>query len=434
METKQIPSTVVGLVLLVAVTLPSWGQQPCLRWFEVSSAGSPGPRYGHAMAYDSDRRVTVLFGGTTVPNGVMADNETWEYNGRDWKIIPITGSKPGPRAWHDMAYDAARREIVLFGGKIPIANRDTWVFRSDGVTGTWTRRFPVDAPPSFLWDYCDGGLWGHKMVYDSAQRLVLLQGGATACDGHSSDYTHVYEDTWQWNGLNWDRHWNLAVGSRDDAALAFDSIRKVTVLFGGEGCSGSDDNPCKEHDLKAGTWEYSSGTWTQVPGSTPSLRVAHTMAFDTLRNKIVMFGGGPLSGDSTSDDTYEYTAGVGWTSLLDSGPPPRGYHGMVYDSHRGVMVVYGGINILTLGQVFDDTWELDVCTRPPEVVRWVDFAYTGAEELGTFAAPFNTLAEGITAIPAGGLLKIKAGTTSARPTIAKAMTLSSYGGPVIIGQ
>ncbi len=64
---------------------------------------------------------------------------------------------------------------------------------------------------------------------------------------------------------------------------------------------------------------------------------------------------------------------------------------------------------------------------------WVDFAYIGTE-LGTFMQPFNTLAEGVSAVPAGGHLRIKAGSTGDTSTITKAMTIHSYGGTVVIGQ
>jgi hypothetical protein len=154
------------------------------------------------------------------------------------------------------------------------------------------------------------------------------------------------------------------------------------------------------------------------------------MAYDSRRKKVVMFGGSGSPG--VDDDTDEYTAGVGWTSLLDSGPPGRVDHSMVYDSRRGVMVIYGGWSNPNQAS-YGDTWELDVCTRPPENVRWVDFPYTG-QELGTFTAPFNTLAEGMASVSTGGALKIKAGTSAERPTLSKPMTISAYGGLVTIGR
>lgn len=66
-------------------------------------------------------------------------------------------------------------------------------------------------------------------------------------------------------------------------------------------------------------------------------------------------------------------------------------------------------------------------------VIWVDFAYTGTES-GTFVQPYNTLMEGVNAIDAGGTLRIKAGSSVATATIAKAMRIEAYGGSVTVGQ
>jgi hypothetical protein len=76
------------------------------------------------------------------------------------------------------------------------------------------------------------------------------------------------------------------------------------------------------------------------------------------------------------------------------------------------------------------------CPPPLDVychATWVDFAYSGSEN-GTFQKPYNTVAEGVSAVPAGGALIIKAGSSSETPTISKGMTIRSYGGAVSIGQ
>jgi hypothetical protein len=65
--------------------------------------------------------------------------------------------------------------------------------------------------------------------------------------------------------------------------------------------------------------------------------------------------------------------------------------------------------------------------------RWVDFAYGGFES-GSFANPFNTLAEGLNAVPHGGMLNIKPGSSSETATISKRMTIRAVGGPVTLGQ
>jgi hypothetical protein len=70
-------------------------------------------------------------------------------------------------------------------------------------------------------------------------------------------------------------------------------------------------------------------------------------------------------------------------------------------------------------------------TRPPSPV-WVDFNFTGTAA-GTYAAPFKTLAAGVSAVSGGGTIVIKAGNSGEAMTITKAMNLTSFGGNANIG-
>ena len=68
---------------------------------------------------------------------------------------------------------------------------------------------------------------------------------------------------------------------------------------------------------------------------------------------------------------------------------------------------------------------------------WVDFAYPGLPffpEVGSFDAPYNTVAEGVSHVAYGGVLNFKTGSSSERPTINTRMTLKAYNGPVTIGR
>ena len=57
----------------------------------------PVERAHHAMAYDSDRRVTVFFGGEIGTRGDETYfNDTWEDHGNHWKRINIVGESPDP--------------------------------------------------------------------------------------------------------------------------------------------------------------------------------------------------------------------------------------------------------------------------------------------------------------------------------------------------
>ena len=64
--------------------------------------------------------------------------------------------------------------------------------------------------------------------------------------------------------------------------MTYDSLRKVIVLFGGLGNSGT---------LKD-TWEWNGTTWTkQTPATSPPARAHHAMAYDAKRQVVVMVGG-----------------------------------------------------------------------------------------------------------------------------------------------
>jgi hypothetical protein len=106
------------------------------------------------------------------------------------------------------------------------------------------------------------------------------------------------------------------------------------------------------------------------------------------------------------------TAGA-WR-LRNSWGPGWGEGGYMWIEYGCISVGYGANYVVYPGAV------------------WVDFAYTGSE-LGSFTEPYNTLAEGVSAVPSGGHLRVKAGVTSGAATITKAMTIHAYGGAVTIG-
>src|SRR5689334_12080019 len=115
-----------------------------LFWQQRTDVGSPGPRYGHALAYDSDRGVTVFFGGEYSEMGGDPEyfNDTWEYDGASWKKIAIDGPAPDPRARHAMCYDNTLRQVILFGG---YGNgnfmNDVWDYENTGAQrGRWIQR------------------------------------------------------------------------------------------------------------------------------------------------------------------------------------------------------------------------------------------------------------------------------------------------------
>ena len=86
------------------------------------------------MVWDEARAEAVLFGGRRVLFGTESDrdtflSDTWTLTATGWKLHSVAG--PAPRSEAGIAYDAERRVTVLFGGYNDVGgatNRlgDTW--------------------------------------------------------------------------------------------------------------------------------------------------------------------------------------------------------------------------------------------------------------------------------------------------------------------
>jgi hypothetical protein len=130
------------------------------------------------MAYDAARGEVVLFGGYdyTFLTSVLL-NDTWVWNGTAWtQRSSTTATIPAPRIAHGMTYDALRGEVVMFGGYDSDPLNDTWVWNG----ATWT--IHAGAGPT--------ARSGHAMAYDAARAELVLFGGRN--NGEKND-------TWRWH-------------------------------------------------------------------------------------------------------------------------------------------------------------------------------------------------------------------------------------------
>ncbi|MFH1109499.1 MAG: kelch repeat-containing protein [Planctomycetota bacterium] len=363
-----VAATTVALPLLAVVGFPTRAPAQCPPvWTPASPATSPVARYGHAMAYDSRRGVTVLFGGGDNPNSPIGLSDTWEWNGATWtQRTPVT-TPPG-RLYYAMAYDSARGVTVLFGGIAAIAPGivgDTWEW--DGTN--WAVRTPATSPSA---------RYGHAMVFDSARGKIVLFGGSSVMPGGSGS---PLGDTWEWNGTNWTQRAPATVPSvRYLHVMAYDNVRGVTVLFGGSATIMSFGAP----SLLADTWEWNGTNWgARTPPAAPSARCWHTMAYGT-QGTTVLFGGYTASGGG---DTWQWN-GTNWTQpTLPLSPPPRIISAMAYDSARGAMVLFGGALLAgTSASLYNDTWELQDT-----------FSFIVQQPVSTIAAEGFDAAFGVTA-------------------------------------
>ena len=203
-------------------------------WTELLPAESPGPRAGHAMAFDSQQAQVVLFGGDSTDSLDLQGpflNDTWIWDGVTWTEVPVLNAL-SPRFHHAMTHDSVRGRTVLFGGHAEDAPvGDTWEW--DG--SNWSEVTAAHMPSNRR---------GHAMTFDSDRGVVILFGGELGV-GFS-------RETWEYDGVDW----ILApIGNSPESAsvaLAYDGARKEVVLFTGDEPVGTylnDGEPsCPEQD------------------------------------------------------------------------------------------------------------------------------------------------------------------------------------------
>ncbi|MDX2151920.1 MAG: kelch repeat-containing protein [Bryobacteraceae bacterium] len=145
---------------------------------------------------------------------------------------------------------------------------------------------------------------------------------------------------------------------RNKPAMAFDSHRNRLVVFGGLYEAPQTNPPRRAAPVRNDTWEWSGSSWEQVSASGPPGRCVAAMVYDSRRKKVVLFGGQDVQGEQLGD-TWEWD-GTRWEQRAIEGPSPspRSVFDMVYDSRRGRVVLLGGQQ--GRGKPFlNDTWTWD---------------------------------------------------------------------------
>jgi hypothetical protein len=233
-------------------------------------------------------------------------------------LSPATAHAP-PLDSGALAADAMGRSIFYCGSL-----HQTWIY--DGLD--WHQAVTPASPSYRVVIGC----------FDTGrQRFVVISGNRSNAPS-----------TFEWDGSTWLDRGPVPFAARDGEAVAYDSTRGVTVMFGGSqtGISGFAD-----------TWEWNGSTWTQRSSGGPFPRWNPSMAFDSARGVTVLFGGTTqLSAETALGDTWEWNGSYWLEHFGVPGPPPRRLAGLAYDSRRQRTVLFGGTGTTT---TYSDTWEWD---------------------------------------------------------------------------
>jgi Galactose oxidase, central domain len=187
------------------------------------------------------------------------------------------------------------------------------------------------------------------IAFDATRQRTVLFGGTTRDD---RDNTQIIGDTWEWDGTSWLYRAPLnAPSPRYDAAMAWDPIRQRMVLFGGGGGDGTTF-------AFGDTWEWDGTNWVKRnPATTPPARLGHAMVWDPVRRRVVMLAGisnlGPYLGDTWEWDGTNWEQRTPATSL-----PATGTYVAAWDEARQRIVAFHSFyKNFTMPQT--ETWEWD---------------------------------------------------------------------------
>jgi hypothetical protein len=264
------------------------------------------------MAYDAADKYVVLFGGA---NGTHGYSDTWKFSAGKWTKLTVP-THPSARFEAGMSYDAADGGVVMFGGFTPalVTLGDTWVFKA----GVWTS-LSVAHPPM--------ARGFASMATDGPTAGALLFGGFNYSIGSLGD-------TWVFKNKTWTQlHPAVAPSGRYGEALTYDTTDGKVVFFGGTnstlGVALSD------------TWTFAATNWTKLgPAFHPSSRGAPAATDGPAGSGLVLFGGYSYPLNTELNDSWAFKGNV-WKKASPPSPTARVGASMTYDEADGYVLFFG---------------------------------------------------------------------------------------------
>jgi hypothetical protein len=344
-------------------------------WTRIESTENPPARSLGAMAYDSDRDVVVLYGGTGLAaSGTTLESlfDTWEFNGTQWTRVANDAPKVAKPI---VAYDAANHEVIMMG--LTENGSADVMYRYRGAAHTWDVITPATMPT------CVND--GHLVYQEHTGRLIFIGGICRTA-------TPAGEEVFEWDGTTWTKLTTAAANRGAGQATAYDSLRKEVVFFGGTAALSnviasstvilqdlvwraanfgnfrpsprslatfSTDTAANTVWLFGGLdetssfynvdlWGYRAGQWYEIPVLTgPGTGCDNPLStYDTDRGRLIV---------TCSGETVHEWDGTAWKSFPDlkDKPPARAFSSLVYDPNLKKTILFGGYNT---NNYRNDTW------------------------------------------------------------------------------
>ena len=319
---------------------------------------SPSNRVFPAMCWDAANGYVLLYGG--FPGFGGAPNETWRWNGTAWTRQLTTG----PTYWSSQPSSVA----MTFH---PPANQVVMV--QDGSTFLWTGTDWL-LHPAFLGPTGQGAPCHVALAHDPVRNQTVCFLGARFNSG-----IQAAMQTYVWDGFGWSPRPTAVVPMfYENPTLAWDPAAGRLLL----GVNGGGN---------AAFYEWTGTNWQQrLPAGAPT--AAGVLATDTAQQKLVMFDGVM---NFQPNHTWTVANGVMQQIATPVEPSRRWAAAMAYDPVRQRLVLFGGSasTINPYAFALGDTWEFQL---PPGA----SFTTYGAGCLGSRGVP--TIAPSFGSLPRVG--------------------------------
>ncbi|MEZ5967354.1 MAG: hypothetical protein R3F56_26185 [Planctomycetota bacterium] len=266
-----------------------------------SQSPAPPPDV-RAMTYDEDRGRLVAVALHPTP-GLL---RTWEFDGSSWLQVSATTPQAYSSSpeYYSLVYDTLRRRVLLVlaadysGGAVAVRSYDGSAWTAHSSPGVPRGRSECTA------------------AFDEARGRLI-----------------VYNDDglFEWDGAVWYRPQPIVSPPlRYGAAIAYDKLRRVTVVDGGF---------IARFTYDPFAWEWDGVQWRSA--GTGIQRHQHRMAYDHARQSVVAFGGLWISSDGNlllqKAHPVEWR-GAAWQALV-GGPSHTPFPVMAHDLGRARLIV-----------------------------------------------------------------------------------------------